>query len=48
MARSWEMVSNLGLWATRSVVRSRGGSDGGGGWWVVDRWHAVEDSAMVG
>ena len=28
-------VSSLGLWATRLVVRSRGGNDSGSGWWVV-------------
>ena len=28
-------VSSLGLWATRLVVRSRGGNDNGSGWWVV-------------
>ena len=48
MARSWETVSSSGLGATRSVVRYRGDSDGKGGWWVVDRWHAVKDSALVG
>ena len=48
MARSWETVSSLGLGATRSVVRYRGDRDGKGGWWVVDRWHVVKDSALVG
>ena len=33
--------SSLGLWATRSMVRSRGSSDDGGGWWVIDRWVVV-------
>ena len=28
-------ISSLGLWAMRSVVRSRGGNDGRNGWWVV-------------
>ena len=28
-------VSSLGLWAMRSMVRSRGGNDGRFGWWVV-------------
>ena len=27
----------LGVWVTRSVVRSRGSSDGRDGWWVVDQ-----------
>ena len=27
---------SLGLWVTRLVVQSKGGSDNGGGWWVVD------------